>query len=258
MKNRDKIEDSLDFCKDIKYYESEDKRLLFDSDNYPNLKEYINWVDRTDQYVGNDYVSFENMLDLTETSLNPKAETVKEKPKESLLKSVYSFLMELIICVVISVTIVFLVTSFVVTHTKVIGHSMQDTLNQGEYLLINRLTYQFSDPKQFDIVVFKHSEEDKYIKRVIATPGQKIQIINSKIYVDDKIVNENYGNAPITDPGNAAEPIFLGEDEYFVLGDNRNHSSDSRFDDVGLVKRDKIQGKVLLRIYPIDKFGTVD
>ena len=289
MKNKEVVEDSLNFCKDIKYYEADDNTFLFDSKNYPNLKEYINWVDHTDADISKDYNNYEEVLSLAEKQPETLDNTVsaasilyekyykddyvpdienmmadeidstaeEEKPRFT-LKNVLSFLVELLVCVAISIVIVFGVSTFVVTHTKVIGHSMEDTLHDGEYLFINRLTYQFQDPKQFDIIVFKHSDNEKYIKRVIACPGQTVQIKDGTIYVDNEVVNENYGKDTINDPGMAANPITLGEDEYFVLGDNRNNSSDSRSSSVGLIHRDTIQGKVLLRFWPLNQFGTVD
>ena len=259
MKNREVIEDSLDFCKDIKYYETDDKGFLFDSKSYPNLKEYIKWMDHTDSSIAKDFQEFEDVLDLTDRYSNEELTGADDwKAPQSTSKSLLSFLIELVVCVAISVGLVFLVSNFVVTHTKVVGHSMEETLHYDEYLFINRLTYQFSDPEQFDIIVFQHDDDEKYIKRVIACPNQTIQIVNGDIYVDGKVVNENYGNATIVDPGIAENPITLGDDEYFVLGDNRNNSSDSRTSSVGLIKRDDIEGKVLLRFYPFNKFGTVE
>lgn len=258
MKNREIIEDSLNFCKDIKYYESNDKGFLFDADNYPNLKEYIKWMNHTDDTLATDYIRFEETLELTESFPAPKVEEEVVSTPKTIPKMIFTFLLELVVCLAISISIVSLISSFVVTHTRVVGHSMESTLYDGEYLFINRLTYHFEDPKQFDIIVFKHTDDEKYIKRVIACPNQTVQIIDSKIYVDGQVVNENYGNATIVDPGLAAEPITLSDDEYFVLGDNRNGSSDSRFPEVGLIHRDKIQGKVLLRFYPFDRFGSVE
>ncbi len=264
MKNREVVEDSLNFCKEIKYYESDNNHFLFDSNNYPNLKEYIKWVGNTDKSIAKDYETFENILDTKALTLERTPAITIENPvsitkyPQSTTKSIFSFLMELLICVVISVGIVFLMSTFVITHTKVIGHSMETTLHDGEYLFINRITYQFSDPKQFDIIVFQHTDAEKYIKRVIACPNQTVQIVDGAILVDGNVVNENYGNATINDPGLAKDPITLGDDEYFVLGDNRNNSSDSRLSSVGLIKRDKILGKVLLRFYPFSKFGTVE
>ena len=259
MKNREVIEDSLNFCKDIEYYEKDEKGLLFDTKNYPNLKDYINWMDTTDASVAKDYEKFEEVMARNERF----ASQIVEEPEDILApktasKGMLSFLIELFLCVAISIGVVFLVTNFVVTHTKVIGHSMETTLKDGEYLLIDRLSYQFSDPKQYDIIVFQHTDSEKYIKRVIAGPNQTVQIVDGNIYVNGEVLNENYGNEIIEEPGLAAKPIRLGEDEYFVLGDNRNNSTDSRSISVGVINRDKIQGKVLLRFYPFNKFGTVD
>jgi signal peptidase I len=85
-----------------------------------------------------------------------------------------------------------------------------------------------------------------------------VQIIGSDIYINGNILEEDYGNEPIQNPGRAAWPITLGEDEYFVMGDNRNNSRDSRTDEVGNVKKENIGGRAFLRIKPLDEFGTID
>ncbi len=139
---------------------------------------------------------------------------------------------------------------------------MMDTLLDEDNLIVEKISYHFDNPKRFDIIVFyPYGREDKehyFIKRVIGLPGEKIQIIGENIYINDEILEESYGKDPITYPGLAVEPILLEEDEYFVLGDNREISRDSRFEDVGPVKRDLIEGKVLIRLYPFASFGTVD
>jgi len=132
---------------------------------------------------------------------------------------------------------------------------METTLSNDDRLILEKVTYRFSDPQRFDIIVFRPYEDDKnlfFIKRIIGLPGETVQIVGNDIYINGKLIEENYGNEPIEDPGIAEEPITLGDDEYFVLGDNRNHSTDSRFE-IGNVKRDAIIGRTFARIWPLDE-----
>jgi len=162
--------------------------------------------------------------------------------------------------------IVLLITMFVIKYvgqrTLVEGSSMEPTLSDGDNLILDKVTYRFSDPKRFDIVVFpfKYKEKTNYIKRVIGLPGETVQIDQRGIvYINDEPLQDPYGKEFILPEliGRAAEPITLGEDEYFVLGDNRNKSTDSRFGVVGNVKRSEIIGRAWLRIWPLSDFGVV-
>ncbi|MCI9486032.1 MAG: signal peptidase I [Lachnospiraceae bacterium] len=153
----------------------------------------------------------------------------------------------------------FFIIMFVAQRTSVSGHSMDDNLQDGDQLILEKVSYRFRDPARFDIVVFRfaHEKNTFFIKRIIGLPGETVQIIGDDIYIDGEILEEDYGLEPIQDPMLAAEPITLGEDEYFVLGDNRNHSSDSRDPSVANVKRSQIVGRAWLRIWPLDRLGFV-
>lgn len=183
-------------------------------------------------------------------------EEPEEEPKHSKLREVLSFLAYA--ALVFGIT--FLIITFVGQRTKVSGNSMYDTLEDGDNLILEKLSYRFHEPERFDIVVFRytHRENTFYIKRVIGLPGETVQIIDSKIYINGELLEENYGYEPIQDAKRASEPITLGEDEYFVLGDNRNDSSDSRDPAVGNVKRSQIIGKAWLRIWPLNKIGFIN
>lgn len=105
------------------------------------------------------------------------------------------------------------------------GHSMEDTLDDGDNLIVDKLTYRFRDPVRYDIIVFpyKYKEDTYYIKRIIGLPGEMVQITEEgNILINGEILEESYGREVMKSPGIAADPIILGEDEYFVLGDNRN------------------------------------
>ena len=172
------------------------------------------------------------------------------------LKDILSTSLYLLIVLVMT----FLVVTYVGQRTKVIGSSMSPTLADGDNLIVDKISYRFHDPERFDIVVFPFRYADKtyYIKRIIGLPGETVYIDEEgTIYIDGEVLNENFGKEVIQDPGRAYEPVKLGTDEYFVLGDNRNNSSDSRDPSVGLIKRDQIIGRAWLRIFPFDKIGFV-
>ena len=140
------------------------------------------------------------------------------------------------------------------------GSSMEPTLSTEDNLIVDKISYRFHDPERFDIIVFPFLREDDtfYIKRIIGLPGETVQIDEEgNIYVDDELLQESYGKEVILYPGRASDPIELGPDEYFVLGDNRNHSTDGRDPSVGNIKRENIIGRAWLRIWPLDKFGFV-
>jgi signal peptidase I len=156
----------------------------------------------------------------------------------------------------------YLVIAFVGQRTEVNGGSMEPTLSDEDNLIVDKITYRFSDPERFDIIVFpfKYKEKTYYIKRIIGLPGETVQIDQQgNIYIDGEILNENYGKEVIQPDhiGLASQPITLGDDEYFVLGDNRNNSTDSRVSQVGNIKRDDIIGRAWVRIWPFDKFGVL-
>jgi signal peptidase I len=157
---------------------------------------------------------------------------------------------------------VWLVITFVGQRTEVEGASMENTLHNGDNLIVDKLSYRFHDPERFDIIVFPFQFQDNtyYIKRIIGLPGETVQIMDDgSIYINGEKLEENYGMEVIKPEtiGRAAEPIELEDDEYFVMGDNRNNSSDSRTDMVGNIKRENIIGKAWLRIWPVSDFGVL-
>ncbi len=173
-----------------------------------------------------------------------------------ILKEVLVFSIQILFVLIFS----FLFVKFVGQRTEVIGSSMESTLSDGENLWVNKIGYRFNDPQRFDIVVFpyRYKEKTYYIKRIIGLPGETIRIDDDgNIYINDELLNESYGREVIADPGRAAKTIHLGDDEYFVMGDNRNNSSDSRKPDVRKLKRSEIIGRAVYRIYPINKMGSL-
>lgn len=152
----------------------------------------------------------------------------------------------------------FLIVKYVGQRTEVIGSSMVPTLEDGNQLITDKITYRFRDPQRFEIVVFPHGENNEYyIKRVIGLPGETVRIDpDGVIYINGSALEENYGYGR-TQQQELTEEITLGEDEYFVLGDNREVSLDSRYAEVGNIPRGIIIGRAWLRLYPFDQFGML-
>lgn len=171
--------------------------------------------------------------------------------KEILSTSVYLLI---VLC------LTWLCITFVGQRTEVSGSSMENTLSHADNLIVDKITYRFKEPERFDIIVFPvaYETETYYIKRIIGLPGEIVRIdTEGTIYINEEILEESYGKAVIADPGRAEEGITLGEDEYFVLGDNRNDSVDSRTEAVGNIKKENIVGRAWIRIWPLNKFGIL-
>lgn len=156
--------------------------------------------------------------------------------------------------------IIFYFQTCVLQYTTVSGASMENTLHNHDVLLVDKFSYGLANPKRFDVVVFTPEETNPkqlYVKRVIGLPGETVQIIGDTIFINDEALDEDYGNSMIVYQGIAAIPIVLGEDEYFVLGDNRCLSKDSRYSEIGSVSRSQIKGKVFFRLQPENQIGFI-
>ncbi len=204
----------------------------------------------------------EEILAQEKLKLEEIAETSEgEEPESKGKSSARGFLYDLIFYAVLVFVCIYILPTFVIQRTIVDGSSMANTLQDGEHLYVEKLSYRFDALDRFDIIVFYpygRENEEYYVKRIIGMPGETIQIIGSDIYINGEILEEHYGKDPITDPGRAAEPITLGEDEYFVMGDNRSVSKDSRTEEVGNVKKENIGGRAIFRIKPLSRFGTIE
>lgn len=179
----------------------------------------------------------------------------KSKKKKSVVREFVNWI--LILVLLLGAT--FLIVHFVGERTVVSGESMYPALEDGDNLIVDKISYRFSDPKRFDVIVFpfQYQAGTFYIKRVIGLPGETVQIQDGEIYINGRVLKESYGNEGILNPGFASSEITLAEDEYFVLGDNRNNSRDSREPSVGNISREDIIGKALFRIWPFSRIGLV-
>ncbi|MCM1537760.1 MAG: signal peptidase I [bacterium] len=193
--------------------------------------------------------------EIIEKKKNRKKQRAKEEEKPLTLGQE---ILQMSIYLLIVLCVTFLLIHYVGQRTRVQGDSMRPTLHDGDNLMVDKLSYRFTEPQRYDIIVFpyEHKAKTYYIKRIIGLPGERVRIDqDGTIYINGEVLHENYGAEVMLNPGRAALEITLGADEYFVLGDNRNNSSDSRDPSVGNIHRDRIIGKAWVRIWPLSDIG---
>lgn len=175
-------------------------------------------------------------------------EFYQEEKEKSVLRRIVGWMKDIVL--VISLAF-FFVYAFG-TQVRMVGQSMSPFLESDDVMLMDRLSYRFFLPERFDVAVFDRGDGKLNVKRIIGLPGETVQIVDGRIYIDGSLLatSEELENVPLA--GLAEQPIELREDEYFLLGDNRTCSEDSRFADVGNVEKRQLVGKVWLRIFPLE------
>ena len=169
-----------------------------------------------------------------------------------------------LLLIVLTITASYFITTNVFVKTAVAGVSMEPTLMEGQVVIVNKIEYYLKSPKRNDVIVYKQSNrEHSYyeIKRVIGLPGETVKIKNGMIYINDEVLKEKIKTETIENAGLAEGGIKLDDNEYFVLGDNRNDSEDSRFASVGNVLRNEILGKAVATEKPftlVDSLNLAD
>jgi len=189
-----------------------------------------------------------------------KVQEIKEENNESKVQN--RFLQELweyVKTIVIVVAAVLLLNHFVLINARIPSESMQNTIMVGDQIFGNRLAYLKNDPERFDIVIFKYPDDPHqlFIKRIIGMPGDTVEIFDGKVYIngsEDPLSDSFCAETPIGDFG----PYVVPEDSYFMLGDNRNWSKDSRFWNDPYVEKNEILGKAVLRYWPLNKIGVIE
>ena len=180
----------------------------------------------------------------------------RKKINLPLVREVLSWIVELVVVIGLAYVLV----SFFGIRTNVVGQAMEQTLENDDDILVNKFAYIISKPKQGDVIVFLPNGNKKshyYVRRVVAVPGDTVQIKDGALYVNDELYKESTDVASMEDAGIASDAVKLEKDEYFVLGDNRNNSEDSRYANIGNVKRDYIIGKAWFRYSGLGSFGTI-
>lgn len=180
----------------------------------------------------------------------------RRRVDKTTVKKGVSWAVEIIIVIILAFTLV----HFWGMRVTVAESSMDPTLHQSDKVLLNRLVYQIKSPESGDLIAFYPNGNERsriYIKRVIGVPGDKVQIRDGTVYVNDKAF-KGADTESVEEAGLAEDVITLGEDEYFVLGDNSDNSEDSRYASIGNVNKNDIIGKVWFRIRPISSMGRVE
>lgn len=155
----------------------------------------------------------------------------------------------------IAVILAFIIKMFLFDFVMVQGSSMFPTLEEGDRLIVNKIGYLIGEPDYGDIVILSYTDSIEYVKRVIAKGGDTIAIKDMVVYLNGEPLDENYIN---TDPYEDFAEVTVPEGKYFVMGDNRANSSDSRYQSLGFVDEDDIDGKVFFRLWPFNKIGFVE
>ena len=185
---------------------------------------------------------------------------VKQRKRESEIIMALKKIINTSLYLLMILGITWFILTFLAQKTIVNGTSMENTLYNGDHLIVDKISYRFKNPERFDIIVFpvEQSKRTYYIKRVIGLPGETVTIDEKGIiYINNEELEESYGKEVIYSAGIANSEITLAADEYFVLGDNRNDSSDSRDEKVGNIKKSNILGKAWIRIWPFKSFGIM-
>lgn len=174
----------------------------------------------------------------------------EKESKKPLIKKIIIESIIWIVEIALVIGLAYFFVSFTIERTSMIGDSMETTLSSQDKIIINKFAYRFSNPKRFDVIVFKQDDKEHSfynIKRVIGLPGERVKIDGGFVYINGNQLSEPINIDVMNNSGLASEEILLHENEYFVLGDNRNNSEDSRFANIGNILKDDIVGKAWIK-----------
>lgn len=191
---------------------------------------------------------------------SPENEISNERKATSVIGSVGKAIYSLIETILVALVLAIVLYLFIMTPHEVVGNSMHPTYKNGEFLMANKITYRVSQPKRGDVIIFKFSDTQDFIKRIIGVPGDELMIMDGLIYINGDLLDESayLESSVITNGGSylhEGQTITVPDNEYFVCGDNRTNSSDSR--EFGPIKKEKIKGKAWIVYYPFSEFRVV-
>ena len=194
------------------------------------------------------------MYELASEEVNPQRKATEFIG--SIGKAIYSLIETILVALVLAIVLYL----FIMTPHEVVGNSMHPTYKNGEFLMANKITYRISEPKRGDVIIFKFSDTQDFIKRVIGIPGDEVMIKDGKIYINSEMLDEsNYlSSSVITNGGeylHEGQSITIEQGKYFVCGDNRTNSSDSRV--FGPIEKGAIKGKAWIVYFPFSEFRIV-
>ena len=193
-------------------------------------------------------------MDIKNWKQSPKIQEAKEKLEDEKVRGFMRWVFEIVVTLVLAAMVGIMLFQTVTMQES----SMEPTIAVGDRFFINRVVYKFSSPKRGDLIVFRTNASDDaalHLRRVIGLPGETIQISGGRILIDGEAYKEGKDFPMISNPGLASSSITLESGEYFVLGDNRNNSEDSRYADIGMVKKRYIAGKIWFTCAPFEKLG---
>ena len=193
-------------------------------------------------------------MDIKNWKQSPKIQEAKEKLEDEKVRGFMRWVFEIVVTLVLAAMVGIMLFQTVTMQES----SMEPTIAVGDRFFINRVVYKFSSPKRGDLIVFRTNASDDaalHIRRVIGLPGETIQISGGRILIDGEAYKEGKDFPMISNPGLASSSITLESGEYFVLGDNRTNSEDSRYADIGMVKKRYIAGKIWFTCAPFEKLG---
>ena len=192
-------------------------------------------------------------MDIKNWKQSPKIQEAKEKLEDEKVRGFMRWVFEIVVTLVLAAMVGIMLFQTVTMQES----SMEPTIAVGDRFFINRVVYKFSSPKRGDLIVFRTNASDDaalHIRRVIGLPGETIQISGGRILIDGEAYKEGKDFPMISNPGLASSSITLESGEYFVLGDNRNNSEDSRYADIGMVKKRYIAGKIWFTCAPFENW----
>lgn len=186
---------------------------------------------------------------MAEPSTAPAVKVKKEKPKKSMPREIF----EWVLTIAVAAALALAIRTFLFEPVRVDGASMLNTLENNEYMIATKWQYLWNDPQRFDVVICKYpGRKETFVKRIVGLPGETLEMREGELYINGELVPQNFDKTSST---KSFPPVEIPEGSYFVMGDNRDHSNDSRA--VGPLTRDMIRGHVRYVVFPFSNIRSI-